>query len=233
LILKTTDAGAGWSQQTSGTGTLLWSIYFNSTLTGWATGNSGFIIKSTNGGSNWTQQTSGTGNFLHWVFFPASNTGWAIGGNGTIVATTNGGSNWVSQASNVTPNLRSSYFVSTTTGWIVGENGTIIKTTDGGGFFTGITTIGASAPETYKLYQNYPNPFNSSSKIKMQISKLGNVKLTVYDILGREIAALVNEQLAAGTYEVQWESTDHPSGVYFYKLTAGDFSQTKKMVLLK
>ena len=60
-----------------------------------------------------------------------------------------------------------------------------------------------------------------------------NLSLSVYDILGREVATLVNEKLSPGTYQVQWNAADYPSGVYFYKLTSGDFSDTKKLVLVK
>jgi hypothetical protein len=111
------------------------------------------------------------------------------------------------------------------------------------GFVIGIENISSNVPKDFTLYQNYPNPFNPSTKIKFQIplNKGGGfsrglsdvVTLKIYDILGREVATLVNEQLKPGTYEVDWDGTNYPSGVYFYKLTAGDFSLTRKMVLLK
>jgi photosystem II stability/assembly factor-like uncharacterized protein len=106
-------------------------------------------------------------------------------------------------------------------------------------------------PEKFSLYQNYPNPFNPVTKIKFAIptplnpplakggtAKPGGfVKLIVYDILGREVEILINESatggLKPGTYEVEWNGSNYPSGVYFSKLTAGDFSETKKMVLIK
>jgi photosystem II stability/assembly factor-like uncharacterized protein len=96
-------------------------------------------------------------------------------------------------------------------------------------------------PKDFHLYQNYPNPFNPATKIKFSIPPYeagkGDVSLIVYDALGREVAVLVNEQLKPGTYEVEWsaagEASNYPSGVYFYKLTAGDFSDTKKLVLVK
>ena len=103
-------------------------------------------------------------------------------------------------------------------------------------------------PDKFALHQNYPNPFNPSTKIKFDIPlsrgvpagqparlQAGgvSVKLTIYDLLGHEVATLVNEQLQPGTYEVQWDGSNYPSGVYFYKLTTGSFSLTKKMVLVK
>jgi len=88
-------------------------------------------------------------------------------------------------------------------------------------------------PENYFLYQNYPNPFNPSTTIKYQIPELSFVTLKVYDLLGNEIAALVNEEKLTGTYEITWNAVGLPSGIYFYKLQAGSFIETKKMVLLR
>ena len=85
----------------------------------------------------------------------------------------------------------------------------------------------------YKLFQNYPNPFNPESKIKTQIAKLSNVKLIVYDALGREVETLINEQLKPGSYEVVFDGSDFPSGIYFYQLTTDGFTDTKTMILLK
>ena len=97
----------------------------------------------------------------------------------------------------------------------------------------GLNPVGCDIPKEYKLYNNYPNPFNSVTKIKIDIPEISFTKLVIYDILGREVAILVNEKLSPGTYEVEWDASNYPSGVYFYKLTAGDFTQTKKLVLLK
>ncbi|MBK9096854.1 MAG: T9SS type A sorting domain-containing protein [bacterium] len=85
----------------------------------------------------------------------------------------------------------------------------------------------------YKLFQNYPNPFNPNTVIGYQLSVISNVTLKVYDVLGNEIATLVNEEKLAGTYEVNFDAAGLPSGLYLYKLSAGDMFQIKKMVLLK
>ena len=97
----------------------------------------------------------------------------------------------------------------------------------------GITQIGTEIPEKFTLDQNYPNPFNPTTTIKFNIPKNAYVKLAVYDILGREVAKLVNNQLTAGTYNYELNGTKLSSGVYFYTLEAGDFVNTKKMVLIK
>lgn len=91
--------------------------------------------------------------------------------------------------------------------------------------------------EVFSLFQNYPNPFNPFTKIKFGIPALSglsnDVKLVIYDALGKEIAVLVNEKLTPGNYETSWNAAAYPSGVYYYKLISGDFSEVRKMVLVK
>jgi len=89
------------------------------------------------------------------------------------------------------------------------------------------------SPWVYLLSQNFPNPFNPTTTIKYQIPELSFVTLKVYDVLGNEIATLVNEENSNGSYEVEFNATTLPSGIYFYRLQAGSFVDTKKMVLMK
>jgi hypothetical protein len=90
-----------------------------------------------------------------------------------------------------------------------------------------------SAPDHFILEQNYPNPFNPLTKIKYSVKSAQKVTLKVFDLLGREITTLVNEEKPAGTYEVIFDAKNLPSGIYFYKISAGEFNSVKKMVLLK
>jgi hypothetical protein len=98
---------------------------------------------------------------------------------------------------------------------------------------TGVTDNRQFTIDNYKLYQNYPNPFNPTTKIKYQLPEISKVKLIVYDVLGREIRTLVNEEKPAGTYEVEFDGKGLPSSVYIYRIETGKFSDTKKIVLLK
>jgi hypothetical protein len=98
---------------------------------------------------------------------------------------------------------------------------------------TGIGNNGNNAPVEYKLYQNYPNPFNPSTKIKFDVTKQENVKVVVYDALGKEISVLANDKMNPGSYELNWNASDNASGVYFYKLITESYSETKKMLLVK
>jgi hypothetical protein len=85
----------------------------------------------------------------------------------------------------------------------------------------------------YKLFQNYPNPFNPSTTIKFEIPKDGLVTLKIYNILGKEIETLINEERSSGRYEVDFDASKLASGIYFYQLKTNDYIDTKKMILLK
>ena len=91
----------------------------------------------------------------------------------------------------------------------------------------------SNAPNSFQLFQNYPNPFNPSTNFKFSIPKESKVILKVYDMLGREIETLVNEEKSIGTYELTWNAINLPSGVYFYRLKAGNYISTKKMIFMK
>ncbi len=97
----------------------------------------------------------------------------------------------------------------------------------------GVENVSKEVPERFEIFQNYPNPFNPISKIKFQISKLSEVKLVIFDILGKEIEILVNKQMQPGIYEIIWNGSNYPSGVYFCRIESGSFVETKKMVLIK
>ena len=98
---------------------------------------------------------------------------------------------------------------------------------------TEVNENNSTQPSKFSLFQNYPNPFNPSTKIKYQNANAEFVVLKVYDVLGREIATLVNEEKPIGTYEITWYAEQLPSGIYFYRLQADSFLETKKMILLK
>ena len=96
-----------------------------------------------------------------------------------------------------------------------------------------ISYQGSNAVKSYELAQNYPNPFNPTTTINYQIPKDGFVTLKIYDVLGKEVATLVNENKATGRYNVEFNAGNLASGVYLYQLKVNDFVATKKLVLLK
>ncbi len=245
-ILRTTNAGSNWQTIHYAGKIFPKCFHFKDILSGWVI--YGPSYKSTTGGVFWNQFTS-SGNIVpRDLFFVNSNYGWLCGPNGTIQRTTDSGLNWATQISGgnySTITLNSIFFVNQQTGWCIGSGtippstsiSLILKTTNGG--VTGFQQISNETPELFSLSQNYPNPFNPVTNIKFQIPKTSFVKLIVYDILGREVETLVNEQLKPGAYEADWDASDYPSGVYFYRLDVGDPStslrviETKKMVLIK
>ncbi len=162
---------------------------------------------------------------------------------GDIIKTTNGGIIWIHESSrNNLPTimwsgLNAFCFINSTIAFIAGENGIILENTSTINPI-GIDPLNNNIPNNFSLLQNYPNPFNPSTKIKFDIpvnvkSQMANVKLIIYDVLGREIATLVNEQLKPGSYKAEWDGSNFASGIYFYSLQTEQFAQTKKMLLIK
>ena len=103
--------------------------------------------------------------------------------------------------------------------------------------FEGISDIrkkeNTNLVQGYQLKQNYPNPFNPTTNIEFSIPQSSDVELIIYNQLGQTVATLVNERLSAGNYSVDWNAEGFPSGVYFYRITAGDFTQTRKLLFTK
>jgi photosystem II stability/assembly factor-like uncharacterized protein len=243
-ILKSTNGGANWQEIFTGS-TYLTGIAFNSSNTGTVVGGSStpgsaYILRTTNEGASWTNYIFNNSNIprLYSINFINSNTGYIAGGgmaggNCTIMKTTNGGVDWYFQITNFNNGLMGSYFINENTGYAVGYNGTILKTTDGGGIMLGINSESNKIPEQFSLSQNYPNPFNPVTVISYQLVVNSFATLKVYDLLGKEVVTLVNGKQQPGTYEVEFDGTNYPSGIYYYRLTTDNFNETKIMILVK
>jgi len=104
---------------------------------------------------------------------------------------------------------------------------------DGSYEYSNVIEVTVGVPIVFTLNQNFPNPFNPSTTIKYSIPEKSNVTLKIYDVLGNEIGTLIKEEKPAGTYEITWSEDQLPSGIYFYRLQAGSFRETKKMILMK
>jgi photosystem II stability/assembly factor-like uncharacterized protein len=228
-ILRTIDGGTAWVPQTSGTTNNLTGVSFTDANTGTVVGVDGIILRTTDGGITWEPQTSGTPQWLLGVSFPDINTGEAVGTGGANIRTTDGGKTWVQQTIGAAV-LYDVSFTDANTGTVVGENGTILRMSTA----TGIQNNNPSElPQEFSLLQNYPNPFNPLTTISYSVPEIEFVTLKVYDVLGNKIATLINEEKPVGSYEIEFNVTNHPSGIYFYRLQAGTFVETKKMILLK
>ncbi len=233
LIVKTTNGGTNWFSLSAPYISFenIRDITFINDTDGFAVSDAGRMYRTTNSGTNWQLIPSGTSESLFGIFFTDPNTAYSCGNNGAIVKTTNAGGNWTGQISPLSEILTDVWFTGTNTGYISTWSGKVLKTTNGGVTF--INQIGTEVPESFSLGQNYPNPFNPATSIKFQIPESGYVELSVFDALGRKITGLIKENLQAGIYEIDWISENNPSGVYLYKLITNDFSDTKKMILVK
>lgn len=234
IALKTTNAGANWVNMNapyiSGFENFREIYFFNENL-GLYVSDAGRIVKTTNSGANWTLVNSGTTQSLFGVKFIDAMTGYACGNAGAIVRTTDGGDNWSTQTSPLNEILTDVWFTTPTVGYISTWSGKVLKTTNGG--LTFVNQVSSEVPNKYLLEQNYPNPFNPETSIKFSLPKNSFVKLSIFDITGKEVAVLVNEQLSPGSYETGFKAENLTSGIYFYSLTAGDYQITKKMMLVK
>jgi len=251
-LYKTTDGGFNWTLMNGGG---FGDIYFLDSLTGYKVEP---IKKTTNGGTTWENQTiiypSPFSNFYRFSFVN-NDTIWGVGGSirltpglplnlrGTIYKTTNGGINWGYQLPDTNININVYLFITFTDrlkGWaytnVTAGLPTGVHTTTGGSDTTIYTSVNNNisiSNQNYELFQNYPNPFNSITNVKFKMLNSGFAEIKVYDITGKMIRVLTSKKYEAGEHTVRFDAAGLPSGVYFYRLTAGEYNAVKKMVLLK
>jgi photosystem II stability/assembly factor-like uncharacterized protein len=230
---RTTNAGTTWNQLTDENVSYRnYSAQFINDNTGFNCGRSGFLGKSTNAGANWSYtRPLGTTDSLFAIKFTSHKVGYIFGEGSLILQTTDGAATWEPLASPSGNTLHAVSFPSPQVGYAVGDNGTIIKTITG--ILTGVTPISTNVPEKFNLHQNYPNPFNPSTKIKFDISSPGFTTIKVFDANGKQIDELFSSQINAGSYEINFNADGLSSGVYYYTIESSNFSQTKKMILMK
>ena len=252
VIWRTTDFGLNWSSVGVSPDQIFDMFVFDSlnaiTLSGDPEGLFGIgNIKTTDAGENWSFDELPLFGLSFTIDFRTNTEGWSASGP-KFLFTSDKGATWVEKTIADNWVIFDLTFTDPFTGYAVGENGLILK------YKLNITKVEEeiNLPDKFVLHQNFPNPFNPSTKIKFTIptspqsppyqggeAKQGwFVQLIVYDVLGNEVAVLVNEEKPAGTYEVEFNSRGliHqalPSGIYFYQLRAGSFVQTKKMLMLK
>jgi photosystem II stability/assembly factor-like uncharacterized protein len=234
IIINSTDGGKQWRLRSFPFDVISNKICFKDSLHGYIIGTDingyeGRVKTTSDGGTSWSSFSlpySG----LNDIVFVNDSTGWIVGNNGYISKTTDGGETWNEVPSGTTSDLRNIYiFNEGKVGYIIGKNSTLLKwdkTVDVKDEKKSITT-------SFDLYQNYPNPFNPTTTINFQIPNDGYVTLKVFDLLGREVASLVNEDKKAGYYGYNFDASKLSSGVYIYKITADNFVQSKKMLLMK
>jgi photosystem II stability/assembly factor-like uncharacterized protein len=237
MVAKTTNGGANWNYYVfylnSNEGNLR-GVQFLNEIEGFAVSNvwngQGGISRTTNTGVNWSTQLFSSA--LNCIDFPSTLIAYSAGYSGIILKSTDGGLNWVQQASGTSVILRNIDFADSLLGYAAGDNGTILKTTNGG--ITAVNGNPNEFPKEYLLFQNYPNPFNPTTVIKFLLPNASYAVIKFYDALGNEIQKLqIKGSFKAGLHGITADFSNLPSGVYFYRLDAGNFALTKKMILLK
>ena len=237
IVLYTSTGGASWESRyvTTAVNVNAYQINFNydnsiGTIVIEGQVTPSVFLKTTNMGVTFAELTfSNTAYVSQAACFKNANTGWvggSRGANAPLFFTNNGGNTFdtVSWGRCLTAMI----FINDTLGFACGYN--IYKYsygTDVGIHNTGETAL------SYALYQNYPNPFNPNTTIKFSLAKQGDVRISVFDIMGKEIRTLVSGILQSGTYTVDLNADELTSGVYFYKLETDNFNETKKMLLIK
>lgn len=240
IIIKTTDGGGSWSVQTSGTSSTLSGIVFADELTGYAVGENGTILKTVSGGVIPVELTSFNAKLndkevrLSWRTSTETN-------NSGFYVQRKSGNGWENinfvQGYGTTTEAHNYYYLDNISD--LNYSGKIyyrLKQVDydGSSDYSSIAEINYEPkPDDYNLDQNYPNPFNPSTSIKFSLPEGAQVKLTVYDLLGNEVKTLVDEYKPAGNYSVKFNGSELTSGIYIYRMQAGDFVSTKRMALIK
>jgi photosystem II stability/assembly factor-like uncharacterized protein len=239
-LLFTSDGGKNWKFIPLPEEVRFTDVNFVNKNYGWITGTYMRIYLTTDGGETWIKQTPFPYNSDAFYSIDALDTlnAVTVSNGGSIYWTSDGGKHWVQQApSGKYKFLRNVQILSEKVAYAVGDKGTILKTTTGG--VTWVNDNSDAISKVFALFQNYPNPFNPVTTIKYTIPTTTVVTLKVYDVLGSEIATLVNEEKPAGTHSVNFSvgsfgaASNLTSGVYFYQLKAGRFVETKKMILLR
>jgi hypothetical protein len=240
-ITRSTDDGMTWTRADTGAGMTIAALAVIGTKI-FAGGFGSGVFVSTNNGSRWTKVDSGLTDLVIDCFAVSGNNLFAgtMGGGIFLLATPDTVWTCVNPVSDGKW-LRSAGSMNTWITSLLVSDGYLLAGTEQTAAWkrplsemvTGVREGGSIAPAAFTLYQNYPNPFNPSTTIKYELPKTSQMSLTVYDILGREVSVLVNDRRNAGVYDVQFDGSALASGVYFCRLQADSYVNTKKLLLLR
>lgn len=229
-IWRTTDGGITWASSASGA-TNSYAIAFKDNSSGIVGHSTGAVRITNDGGATWVAAAAPAATAIGGLAYLAgTTTAWAVAG-ASPYRTSNAAGSWLAQTVfPISGSLNHISFVDTSAGWAVTSNGEILRypTTP-----TSVADQSSSTPHEFALQQNYPNPFNPTTEIRYQIATAGHVILEVYDLLGRVVKTMVNEIQPPGSYQAAFDARGLSSGVYLYRLRAGNFVQGKRMVVLK
>ena len=239
FVFKTTNGGSDWALQDSLGLNSYRDIDFFDQNYGWIVGGiSGYqeLAYTTNGGTKWNKMSQG-GCSTREVKIMDKYHAWYCGSfySPFLAYIDTAGNPWKKQQfqdSSSSPDVASFDMVSTKIGYAIANLGRVYKTTNGGVASVKIEKSNIF-PINYSLEQNFPNPFNPSTTVRFSIPVKEDVSLKIFSINGELIEELIGKPMDAGSYSITWHAEGRPSGVYFYTLTSGNFSETKKLALLK
>ncbi len=222
---RSTNDGATWSATAGAVGnfTQIDSTLFYSAATG--------VKKSTDQGATWTA-TASLPFTVAGQSLAAKGTDLFVGTNDGVYRSTDKGGTWTAINEGFAPKTLI-YKMTFDDQYLYAGTNTRSVWRRPLSEITAVEEISSMIPSVFSLSQNYPNPFNPKTDIRFQIADGGFATLKIYDVLGREVSTLVNEQLHAGTFIASWDASGQPSGVYYYRLTSGSYSETKKLLLMK
>lgn len=230
---KTADGGLTWEAQAPNIAGSLNVLKFKDDLTGYVGGVSKALSRTTDGGKTWTAvdlPTAISTSSSIWGIAFGKTTEWIVTSKGEICYSKDNGKTWNVVNNNTTVDLYNIEAFGDTV-WVVGNNGIILKGTPDK--VDAVKHENSAVVSRFSLDQNYPNPFNPSTTIRYSTPKAGWVNLKVYNLIGKEVAQLVNSDQAAGTHIVKFDASNLSSGIYFYELRMGGNITTRKMLLLK
>ncbi|MEP7146861.1 MAG: T9SS type A sorting domain-containing protein, partial [bacterium] len=228
-VYRSTNDGLNWTTVNSGLTNLnvyCFALIGSNLFAGTAAG----VFTTTNSGANWSLANQGIVGSVQTILSKGSNL--IAGTTSGVFRSTNNGMTWTAFNQSLS-NLNVLSMVDNDTHLFAGTNGSSVYRRLLSEIIISVNVISTQVPDAFGMSQNYPNPFNPVTKFNFQLPGSENVKVTVYDQLGKEAAILVNEKLSAGSYEVEFNAANFTSGVYFYKIDAGNFTNIKKMILLK
>ncbi|NNG26251.1 MAG: T9SS type A sorting domain-containing protein [Ignavibacteriaceae bacterium] len=188
------------------------------------------MIRTSDGGLSWDFESIGVLGIAWDLDFRNGNEAWSPLGF-ELIYSLDAGSTWTSIPTPDSSLIFDIIFPDSLHGFAVGREGAIIKYNPP--IINFVEKIDEDIPERFYLFQNYPNPFNPSTTISYSIPSEGYVTLKVYDVLGNEVASLVDEQKHSGTFDVHYNASALSSGIYYYRLVTSEFTSTKKLILMK
>lgn len=191
-------------------------------------------VTTSNQGLNWIYDTLGVFGVANSIDFRTSYEGWiSLGYALKFAYSFDTGKTWTSMFTPDSIPIFGIKFTDSLNGWAVGNNGTILKYNSAQVGINSQFESSKNEPGNFILYQNFPNPFNPVTTISFFLEKSSKVSLIIYDALGKKIISLIDEKQNPGNHSVNFDASDLGSGIYFYKLTSGNYSETKRMLLLK